>query len=206
MQCIVISVMYYSQKNDFWVVMDLPSSVSSAIGVSVEVKDLIMTYNGIVSPHFQDLAELPTSQRLAWTLSETAIVNRLLLWNFFFACSSVIERFIFWFQLSNPWRSFHQNQQSQIKVIVAPHVVNLMGNFNHIFSLLKLSTVRCSLKALLNCKQNLTKTMPLQRRKRAQISLKTGLTKGSATSWPPKVRVQSFRRAFGVTSLNLPKN
>ena len=165
MQCIVISVMYYSQKNDFWVVMDLPSYVSSAIGVSVEVKDLIMTYNGIVTPHFQDLAELPTSQRLAWTLSETAIVNRLLLWNFFFACSSVIERFIFWFQLSNPWRSFHQNQQSQIKVIVAPHVVNLMGNFNHIFSLLKLSTVRCSLKALLNCKQNLTKTMPLQRRK-----------------------------------------
>ena len=53
--------------------MDLPSYVSSAIGVSVEVKDLIMTYNGIVTPHFQDLAELPTSQRLAWTLSETAI-------------------------------------------------------------------------------------------------------------------------------------
>ena len=64
--------------------------------------------------HFQDLAELPTSQRLAWTLSETVIilfVNRLLLWNFFFACSSVIKRFIFWFQLSNPWRSFYQNQQ-----------------------------------------------------------------------------------------------
>ena len=53
--------------------MDLPSYVSSAIGVSVEVKDLIMTYNAIVTPHFQDLVELPSSQRLAWTLSETAI-------------------------------------------------------------------------------------------------------------------------------------
>ena len=42
--------------------MDLPSYVSSAIGVSVEVKDLIMTYNDIVTPHFQDLAELPSSQ------------------------------------------------------------------------------------------------------------------------------------------------
>ena len=60
-----------------------------------------------------------------------------------------------------------------------------IGNFNHTLSLLKLSTVRCMLKALLNCKQKLTKmdlakTMPLQRRKRTQISLKTGLIKGSA--------------------------
>ena len=68
--------------------------------------------------------------------------------------------------------------------------------------LLKLSTVRCSLKALLSCKKKLTKIMPLQRRKRARISLKTGLTKGRATSWAPKVRVQSFRRAFGVTVLD----
>ena len=32
--------------------MDLPSYVSSAVGVSIEVKDPIMTYNGIVTPHF----------------------------------------------------------------------------------------------------------------------------------------------------------
>ena len=62
-----------------------------------------------------------------------------------------------------------------------------IGNFNHTLFLLKLSTVRCTLKALLNYKQKLTKmdlgkTMPLQRRKRTQISLKTGLTKGSAAS------------------------